>query len=47
LRFLCRNEIFHHSLPHQVRRQQTLTQNEVMEFLLVEFSSQRRLGFFS
>lgn len=31
-----RNEILHHGLAHQVWRQQTLSQDEVVEFFLIE-----------
>src|SRR5580698_339151 len=35
------NEIFHHCLAHQVRRQQSLSKNEVVEFFLIEFWAER------
>src|SRR5215831_4777592 len=34
-------EILHHRPPHQIRRQQTLRQDEVMKLLLVELHSLR------
>src|SRR5215469_6139593 len=35
-------ELLHHSFSHQVGRQQTLRQNEVVELLLIELGSFRR-----
>src|SRR5262249_38792825 len=46
-RLRCRNEILHHRFAHQVWRQQALAKNEVVEFLLVEFRTERGLGVLS
>ena len=45
-RLLLSHKLFHHRLAHQVRRQQSLRQNEVMKLLLVEFGPERRLHLF-
>jgi hypothetical protein len=44
---LLGDEVFHHCLAHQIGRQQALSQNEVMKFLLVEFSPELRLDVLS
>src|SRR5215510_11131270 len=41
------DELFHHCLAHQVRRQQSLRQNEVVKLLLIELRTHRGLGVFS
>ena len=42
---LRRNEFLQHGGAHQVRRQQSLAQDEVVKFLLIEFLAKCRLGF--
>jgi hypothetical protein len=39
------DKLFHHRLMHEVRRQQALRQNEIMETLLLELGPKRRFGF--
>ena len=37
--FLCRHELLHHRLSHEIWRKQTLRQDEIVELFLIEFHS--------